>query len=342
MNSGTIESIACRYSLFEEGRKYSGNHRKYLIENAREVCYSPKVREQIKLREALGYYGHGIRQKAGRLRPQELNYAETAGGREVEIIAVPSNVTTQFDVAQDGTVTHTQDVLKTPSGEIVSSLHKSRVGGFSWACHGVDGGQHSPTELDDFAGFDYVLRPDFSYNRGYILEGAGDVDQLVLECVEAVVKDQAKAEAIVRSWKMDSDADMRGRRYRNAVYEAEAKMFSMQDRLDEMQRKLDKAAREASKLIAEGAKAREGYRTVLEGLQASLPFFIPEDAMQQMLEGDFSRARMVFEKAKTVDFRQYPLPQNDGRASALPPARNGGRHDDPDVGTAEFGFGMVL
>ena len=34
---GAIERIKCSFSLLDGGRKYTGNHRKYVIENAREI-----------------------------------------------------------------------------------------------------------------------------------------------------------------------------------------------------------------------------------------------------------------------------------------------------------------
>lgn len=33
--------IECSFSLLDTGRRYTGRHRKYVIENAREICYSP-------------------------------------------------------------------------------------------------------------------------------------------------------------------------------------------------------------------------------------------------------------------------------------------------------------
>ena len=75
-------------------------------------------------------------------------------------------------------------------GAHAPTLHASRVGGFSWACPGVDGGRGKPTRLSGFSGFDYVLNPGFSSNRGYILEGAADTagkEQMILECLAATV-----------------------------------------------------------------------------------------------------------------------------------------------------------
>ena len=165
---GAIERIKCSFSLLDEGRKYTGNHRKYVIENAREICYAPETREKIKLREALGYYGHGGRQIAGRMDLSEVQAVTLPGGTEQVITNIPSNVTVQFDIDKDGTVTHSQDVLDSDTGRIVQGLNKSHVGGFSWACPGEDGGATGKTKLTGFSGFDYVLNPGFAYNRGYV------------------------------------------------------------------------------------------------------------------------------------------------------------------------------
>ena len=51
------QRLNCSFSLLDEGRQYTGNHRKYIIENAREICNSPATKEKIRLREALGFYG---------------------------------------------------------------------------------------------------------------------------------------------------------------------------------------------------------------------------------------------------------------------------------------------
>ena len=42
-------------------------------------------------------------------------------------------------------------------------------------------------------------------------------------------------------------------------------------------------------------------------LLESAPFFIPESAMHALLEGDFNRAKGLFESAKTVEFGTLPL-----------------------------------
>ena len=123
------DKIECSFSLLDSGRKYSGQHRKYLIENAREICYLPAVRERIKMREALGYYGHGRRVLCGRMDIQEVDVVTLPDGSQAMVSNVPSNVTVQFDISKDGLVSHTQEILNTETGKIVAALHASRVGG---------------------------------------------------------------------------------------------------------------------------------------------------------------------------------------------------------------------
>lgn len=43
----------------DKGRRYTGNHRKYLIENAREICHSPATREKIRSGKLSDFMGMG-------------------------------------------------------------------------------------------------------------------------------------------------------------------------------------------------------------------------------------------------------------------------------------------
>ena len=192
------QRLNCSFSLLDEGRQYTGNHRKYIIENAREICNSPATKEKIRLREALGFYGHGRRILAGKMNIGEVEAVTLPDGGKAIVSNIPSNVTVAFDVSPEGVVSHSQEVLDTETGKIVSTLHASRVGGFS-----------SATRLSGFSGFDYVLNPGFSSNRGYILEGAADTagqEQMILECLAATVKDDRKAEEYLAGWKLDTQA----------------------------------------------------------------------------------------------------------------------------------------
>ena len=297
------QRLNCSFSLLDEGRQYTGTHRKYIIENAREICNSPATKEKIRLREALGFYGHGRRILAGKMNIGEVEAVTLPDGGKAIVSNIPSNVTVAFDVSPEGVVSHSQEVLDTEAGKIVSTLHASRVGGFSWACPGVDGGRGKPTRLSGFSGFDYVLNPGFSSNRGYILEGAADTagqEQMILECLAATVKDDRKAEEYLAGWKLDTQARLAA--LEDAIFESTARQAELTERID--------------------------------ALASSFPCFIPEDVQHQMMEGDFSRAKMIFEQASRVDFSQYPIEEHNPKT--ISPGSQ--TQEPPLYGSGAFGF----
>ncbi|MBQ7609084.1 MAG: hypothetical protein IJU76_14135 [Desulfovibrionaceae bacterium] len=330
------QTIECRFSLLNEGRKYSGNHRKYVIENAQEICYSDPTKEKIRLREAFGYYGHGRRILSGKMDLGEVDVITLPDGTKAMVSNIPSNLTTKFDVASDGTVTHTQEILNTETGKIVSSLHGSRVGGFSWACPGTDGGRKTASKLTGFAGFDYVLNPGFSANRGYVLESAqGD---MLLESVAAVVGDDKKAEQLVAGWKMGELS--RIPELEEAVFESEDRYFRIAGEKTDLQQKLTEAVMESARLKDDLEKTKSTLEGTIRLLAEDLPFFIPEDVQHAMLEGDFKRAHVLFESAKHLDYTSLPLSGARFNPEKISLAQRA--LEKPEQGTAEYGFSLDL
>ena len=298
--------LECNFNIFDEGRKYTGNHRKYVLENAREIATSESVKERIRLREALGYYGHGRRVLAGKMNLGEVEAVKMPDGSMAIVSNIPSNVTTKLFVADDGTVTHAQEILDTETGRIVDGLHKSRVGGFSWACPGSDGGANRATKLSGFAGFDYVLNPGFAYNRGYVLESTGFDKQAILESISAIVKDDSKAEALLAGW--SSDAHFRALELEERLEQAELYESALMERLTgrekdflELEKRLQLAAQQQE-------EERHRHKKVLQFIIESAPFFVPDDAMHELLEGSFDKIVGIFESAKRFDFGQLPIP----------------------------------
>lgn len=84
--------IECSFSLLDTERKYTGTHRKYVISNARDICYAPKTREMIEKREALGFYGHMGRVLCGHpsLQVQELDVITLPNGTQAMVSHIPS------------------------------------------------------------------------------------------------------------------------------------------------------------------------------------------------------------------------------------------------------------
>ena len=143
-----METSLITYNLKDRGRQYRGKERHFHLQKMAEAINSPATQERVKHRDMLGYYGHWPRVKYG-LNPCEGN---ESGALQ------PALVTTLLTAKDDGTITHKAEFLKTKPGQIAAQLFSSRTGGFSSA---ID--ESKP----DFFGFDYVLEPNYSTNRGY-------------------------------------------------------------------------------------------------------------------------------------------------------------------------------
>lgn len=330
------DKIDCSFSLLDTKRKYTGQHRKYVIENARKICYSPVTRERIEKREAYGFYGHGRRVLCGKMDIQEVDVITLPDGAQAMVSNIPSNVTVKFEIDNAGTVSHTQEILDTETGKIVSSLNASKVGGFSWACPGKDGGTKSPTLLSGFSGFDYVLAPGFSANRGYILESARR--DVILESVAAVIGDDRKAEQLVAGWQFQ-DTDISS--WEDALFESRDAYFALKEQNDNLKEQLAENKNKTLETENSLATLKDAYRSTLRELVDTLPIFIPSRVMDDLLEGDFSRARGILESAKRLDFNQYPITRTNkdltNRASVIV-----GDKDEAVYGTTAYGFMLEL
>lgn len=148
----TEKSELIRYNINDRGRTHSGIPRKFDVAKIVRVVNSPATQERVKNRDMLGYYGHWPRLKFG-MRPSE---GGVVNGKQVSI--EPALVTTHLKAYDDGTIEHMVEFIDTDAGRLAKTLHGRKVGGFSSA---IDGTQ------TQFFGFDYVLEPNFSSNRGY-------------------------------------------------------------------------------------------------------------------------------------------------------------------------------
>lgn len=158
-----------RYNLKDRGRKYRGQERNFNIKAICDAINSPECQEKIKTRAMLGYFGHQPRILAGRLDAVE---SLVINGRYNEI--EPAIVTTHLSASLDGTIEHQTVFLDTASGRKAAAMYSNRIGGFSSA---ID------EKRPEFAGFDYVLDPNYSSNRPYALDSAGELtlDEVLAE-----------------------------------------------------------------------------------------------------------------------------------------------------------------
>lgn len=160
------------YNLKERGRRFRGKERNFNIRAIVNAINSPACQERVKNRDMLGYYGHWPRIKFG------LNPAEGGleGGKPAFV--EPALVTTLLRASLDGTLEHQAEFLGTTAGQVAAKLFNSRTGGFSSAIDEL---------VPEFFGFDYVLEPNYSTNRGYTLD---DVRGMTLDDIEAAIYDE--------------------------------------------------------------------------------------------------------------------------------------------------------
>jgi hypothetical protein len=169
-----METGIITYNLGDRGREYRGKKRNFHNQRIAELINSPVIQEQIRNRDMLGFYGHWPRLAFG-LEPREGGIVN----RKVAVVE-PALVTTLLDASPDGTIRHRAEFLETASGKVAQALFKSRTGGFSSA---ID------EEKPGFYGFDYVLEPNYTTNRGYTLDSAKGMETSAI--LDAVREEQA-------------------------------------------------------------------------------------------------------------------------------------------------------
>lgn len=158
-----LRSVTDRFSLTDLKRKNTyQNGRKYLVSAVADILNSPETQERMKLGELFGYYGHGRREahfnRTGSIRLPETSVIMVEGA-PVVVDNVPSNRTVDISVSPDGIVSHTQEILDTPTGMIVDGMERSKAGGWSWATKG--GTQAGKAIIQEYAGMDFVGIPNF-------------------------------------------------------------------------------------------------------------------------------------------------------------------------------------
>lgn len=147
-----------KYNLKERGRQYRGQPRNFDIKAICDSVNSPACQERVNTRAMLGYFGHKTRILAG-LDPTE---SVVINGKYNEV--EPAIITTHLSASLDGTIEHQTEFLDNASGRRAAAMFQNRVGGFSSV---ID------EKRPEFFGFDYVLDPNYSDNRGFSLDSAG-------------------------------------------------------------------------------------------------------------------------------------------------------------------------
>lgn len=255
-----METKIIRYNLKDRGRQHRGADRHFDIPKIVRAINSPACQERVRKRDMLGYYGHWPRQKFG-LDPSEGGLAT---GKAIAL--TPALVTTYLKALPDGTIEHKAEFLDTDAGKLAAQLYNNHVGGFSSA---ID--QARPT----FYGFDYVLEPNYSTNRGWTLDGVAfdSVGDMTEEDVGRAANNDALHDAITL---LDSVSVVR-------------------DRLAEVNDRLERENEQLLSLLAAHGISRE---TALDSVEAQAVYPAAVDT--------WSRADRLRADAETFDSATLP------------------------------------
>lgn len=178
MPAENFKTPVIRYSLKERGRKFRGVERNFDIAALIAAINGGTCQERVRHRDMFGYYGHWARVRFG------MNPAEGGMDAGKAVAIEPALVTVLLKADADGTVQHQAEFLPTRSGNLAAKLFQARAGGFSSA---ID------TLKPEFFGFDYVLEPNYSTNRGYSLDSVlceGGACRIAPEVVDSIIYDE--------------------------------------------------------------------------------------------------------------------------------------------------------
>lgn len=154
------------YNVKDRGRKARGQDRNFDTAALAALINGPEIQEKVRHGDMVGYFGHWPRVKLG-MEPQE------GGIVDGKVVAVsPALRTIELSADPDGTIRHRAEFLDTNEGLIAARLYQSKTGGFSSAITPLPG--TTPIMAAGFHGFDYVLEPNYTTNRGHkvVLDGA--------------------------------------------------------------------------------------------------------------------------------------------------------------------------
>ena len=220
-----METPLIEYNLRDRGRSYRGQERNFDIPALSRVINGPACQERVRNRDMVGFYGHWPRVKFG------MNPAEGGmdGGKARAV--QPALVTTFLDCSTDGTVRHKAEFLPTEAGTLAEKLFSARTGGFSSA---ID------THRPEFFGFDYVLEPNYSTNRGYSLDSVfGGADGMSIDDIDAAIYGEQVAGMAVL---LDA--------VQGSLHASASTLEALRAERDDLARRLDDMARQLEERMA--------------------------------------------------------------------------------------------
>ncbi|MGL5226169.1 MAG: hypothetical protein ACRC8Q_12745, partial [Aeromonas sp.] len=280
--------ITDEFDLKNEGRM-GGNGRRYVLHAVKAMIQSKATQEGIRLRELYGYFGHGRREIADKLKLAEVEVVMVKG-KPVVIENVPSNLTLSIDMDESGLVSHKQEVLDTPPGLIVQSMIDNKAGGWSWATGGTDTAQRGgAVYARSFYGCDYVNQPNFVPvdRQRPMLESAGAAHFQIVSALSARGFDPDGLQPMLESWGRLSDASRATNDHQLDVMMLEGLLLESNGQMAELKRDLDTAKAEREQAI----KNRD--MMILEALD-SMPLMLTKSQREAIVAMETPEDAKVF------------------------------------------------
>lgn len=342
----TLRAVTDRFSLVDLYRKHTTqNGRNYLIEAVNQAINNPETQERMRLGELFGYYGHGRREqhysKTGSITLPETSVLMVEG-KPVIVENVPSNRTVAISVSPDGIVSHTQEILDTPIGQIVDGMERSMAGGWSWATKG--GTQGGKSIVREFAGFDYVTTPNF-----ISLDRVGMMNESGMDEEKSVVKTLVE-NGLSESAAIDIYQHFRRMRETTSLFESaqrateiELDFFALQAEMADLEKQLRgeiqtvtaryNESSNKQKAMMEAAGQLRGHReNAVREMLDRLPFHVTSEQRHALIsmetKEDVDIVMSLFESVSKSSVKDLPI----GRPEPIPAALTASRYtydDDP-------------
>ena len=267
MEHKILKTHTDRFSLYRKVRKGKQNNRNYMLEAVKSMINHPETQEGLRLGELYGYYGHSRRQLAGKMELPETAVVMVEG-KPVVLDNIPACRTTAISIDDEGIVTHTQEILDTPTGHIVAGMLESRAGGWSWVTTGRDSPQISiPKNL---YGFDYVLNPNFisKDHPAAMFESNDDRSTAMIEAMTGQgFGDESAAAIIEHADKLAQheamfESAMRLEELEEAMLEATGQLLAQEQQLAEQATAIA-AQQEAQALFESATEARAAKMAIV-------------------------------------------------------------------------------
>lgn len=300
-----LKTVTETFSIFQDGRKHNPAPQNFLLSAIQRVLTTSKTLELISLGEAVGFWGHNVRTLTNKLKPSETEVVMVKG-KPVIMNMVPAIKTIEVSVDDKGNVTHTEAFLDTEGGRAALACYEAGVGGFSWAMLG--GNDPRALEAREFAGFDYVKRPNFIplKRQAMLLSSMGDdAGSLLLSNLTEQGIEAEQAESMIKDWQSaeSQEADL-------------------------------------SELVASDLIAKAERRTLLlSGVVENIPFILDEKQKQALInmdsEQDAEIVNALFSSIQSTNMSQ--LPHNAPQQSVYI-APTGNTEEMPTLKGTKLGF----